>query len=414
MLFLYNFSIRLYRLAIGLSSPFNKKASLWVQGRRDIFDRISSSLQPGETRVWFHCASLGEFEQGRPLIEAYRRKYPDRKIVLTFFSPSGYAIRKSYSGADYVFYLPLDTPENARRFLDLVQPEKIFFIKYEFWYHYIHEAYTRSIPCFLVSATFRENQLFFKSYGGFYRDILRCFSYIFVQNERSRELLSGIGLENAAIGGDTRFDRVYEVAQKTVKIPVAEQFCQGKKTMVAGSTWDKDEELLKAFLADQTGLRLIMAPHEIGSDKMEAMERSWNNLTGGRAILYSKASAVDALDEYSVLLIDNIGMLSSLYAYADFAYIGGGFGKGIHNILEAATFGCPVFFGPNYGKFIEATELIALGGAFATASAEQLRAHTELLLSDPAEYSRIEGINKDYVREKTGATAFILDTLEKL
>jgi 3-deoxy-D-manno-octulosonic-acid transferase len=410
MLPAYNLGIGLYITAIRVSSLFNKKAALWVKGRKNIFSRMQAQLKPGEKRVWFHCASLGEFEQGRPVIEAFRKRYPSHRVVLTFFSPSGYEIRKNYPGADYIFYLPADTRRNAERFLSLVQPKKAFFIKYEFWYHYISGLHTRNIPAFVVSANFRRDQIFFRSYGGFFRHFLRKISFFFVQNTSSLNLLESIGVRNVLVSGDTRFDRVAQIASSALALPLVEKFRGNHPMLVAGSTWPKDEELLIGLIADIPGddLRLIIAPHEIHESSIAALEASVQKLTGRRAVRYSALQGQDA-SSYSVLIIDNIGMLSALYGYADWAYIGGGFGRGIHNILEAAVFGAPVFFGPNCLKFAEAVELTALGGAFRITSSAEMRQILLNLTKDTERYKKILSCNKSYVQERTGATARIIE-----
>jgi 3-deoxy-D-manno-octulosonic-acid transferase len=336
MRLLYNLFIGLYGIALHCASPFHKKASLWVKGRKNWERKLREQLKPGAKAIWVHCASLGEFEQGRPLIEALRAESViDTQIILTFFSPSGYEIRKEYKGADVVCYLPLDTPSNARTFLEMVRPEKIFFIKYEFWFNYLSEIKARNTEAYLVSAIFRKEQLFFKGYGQFARKGLEAFTHIFVQDEDSKELLSSISYNRVSVTGDTRFDRVYDIALHSASIVMAEQFKNGKALLVAGSTWEADEELLLHLNMDE--YKLLIAPHEISDMHIQQLVQKFSK---HHPVLFSKAGSDIA--EQKVLIIDNVGMLSSLYKYATVAYVGGGFGKGIHNVLEPAVFGMPV------------------------------------------------------------------------
>jgi 3-deoxy-D-manno-octulosonic-acid transferase len=367
---LYNLSIYLYQWVIGLVSPFNKKAKNWIDGRQNIFEHIASALHKAQSEqptplavAWFHCASLGEFEQGRPVIEAFKKEYPNFKIFLTFFSPSGYEVRKNYAEADFIFYLPSDTPANANRFVQLVNPQIAFFVKYEFWYNYLHTLHQKGIPAVSFSAIFRPNQIFFKSYGQFNRDILHFFSHIFVQNTLSESLLRSIGVTQISIGGDTRFDRVKQIADAKKDIPIAEKFKAGQKILIIGSCWHQDFTVLYPFI-NRFGhdLKVIIAPHEIHRDEIA----KWQQQLQHSSVLYSEALNGKDPSQAQVLIIDNIGMLSSLYQYAEFAWIGGAYGKGLHNTLEAATFGLPIFFGNKvYTKFQEALDLIAIEGAMA-------------------------------------------------
>jgi 3-deoxy-D-manno-octulosonic-acid transferase len=383
----------------------NQKAKLWIAGRRNIFEKLTGNLKPNEKRIWVHAASLGEFEQGRPIIEKIKSQYPEYKILVTFFSPSGYEVRKNYNGADYIYYLPADTLRNAKRFINLVKPEKVFFIKYEFWYNYLNTLKKQDIPVYLCSAIFRNNQLFFKWYGGWYRKILHMFSHLFVQTQESKELLSSIRFTNVTITGDTRFDRVYDIALKAKEIPEVAAFVGVSQCLIAGSTWEPDEDLLSGYInASDLPLKYIIAPHEIHASHIERLEKSIHK----KVIRYSTWKN-NTTSEYDVLIIDNIGMLSSLYRYGQVSYIGGGFGKGIHNTLEAATFGLPIIFGPNYLKFQEAKDLIATGGAFSISTQNELNVKLDELFKDPIALCRAQRTAADYVKNNIGATEKILD-----
>jgi 3-deoxy-D-manno-octulosonic-acid transferase len=407
MQLLYTLSILAYRSAIGLASLYNPKAKKWIAGRRDIFKKLESSIDKQAPLAWFHCASLGEFEQGRPVIEAFRKAYPHYKILLTFFSPSGYEVRKSYTGADYIFYLPIDTRANAERFISITRPQIALFVKYEFWFNYLDILYRKSIPFYLISASFRGDQHFFKGYGSWFRKALHHYRHIFVQNETSRQLLSSIGVTNVSVSGDTRFDRVAEIASHAKDISIAELFSRNAQVIVAGSTWPGDEQLLIEYIREHIDVKLIIAPHEIAEEKIVSIISSCERFT--KAIRYSQANA--AVSDARVLIIDNIGMLSSLYRYGQVAYIGGGFGKGIHNILEAATYGMPVIFGPNYQKFNEAKELVRLGGAFSITGSPTLNETLNALLPDSRKLKEASAISRNYVERNTGATGIILRTI---
>jgi 3-deoxy-D-manno-octulosonic-acid transferase len=398
----YTISLLLYSLAIHIASLFNGKAKLWLSGRKNIFIKLQLAFEnrANET-IWFHCASLGEFEQGRPLIEKYKSLYPKTKILLTFFSPSGYEIRKSYAGADYVFYLPLDTPGNAKRFIEIVKPKAAFFVKYEFWFNYLNELKGSNIPTYLVSGVFREDHYFFKSTGGWFRKQLSSFTYFFLQSEASRELLHSIGYTNALVSGDTRFDRVLEISKNVRAFDLVKKFIADGKIIVAGSTWKEDEKLISDSGILASGYKIIIAPHEIDEAHIQSIEAQFSACQR-----YSNANEAN-IKTARVLIIDNIGMLSSLYQYGSIAFIGGGFGKGIHNILEAAAFGMPVIFGPNYQKFAEAKELITLGGAFPVKDAAELE-KTMMLLKDGQVLRTAAQISKMYVQGKAGATEKIL------
>lgn len=408
MSFLYFLLIQLYQIGVKIASlTGNSKARLWINGRISLFEQMERKLVPGERRIWIHAASLGEFEQGRPIIEKIRADYPYYKIFLTFFSPSGYEVRNAYSGADYIFYLPVDSSKNATRLIDLVNPEKVFFIKYEFWYHYLSEIKKRNIPAYLCSAIFREDQLFFKSYGGWYRKMLSCFTFLFVQNEVSLKLLEKINFNNVKITGDTRFDRVADIAKQTRAFEEIKTFVDNKSCLIIGSSWEPDEEFVAQYINECTiELRFIIAPHEIHASHIEHLKK----LIRKRVVCYSAYKSMQN-EVYDVLIIDNIGMLSSLYSYGAVAYIGGGFGKGIHNILEAATFGLPVIFGPRFQKFQEAVELIKSGGAFSIENYEMLKHDLDILFTDPSFLKKASVVASQYVNDRTGATKKILDAV---
>ncbi len=359
MKLIYNLAMWVYVGLIRVAALVNPKAKLWIKGRRNIFQSIQNTIQPGAPIAWFHVSSLGEFEQGRPVIEAFKEKYPGYKILLTFFSPSGYEIRKNYTGADYIYYLPADTPRNARRFIQLVNPTVAFFVKYDFWFHYLNHLNKNRIPTYIFSAIFRPEQLFFRWYGKWYRNMLHFFSIIYVQDESSKSLLEQIGISHVVVGGDTRFDRVVSLAQNSKNIPSIELFSAKQKVIVAGSTWEQDEELIAKYLLHQPDIKWIVAPHEIHHAHLQKI----TNLFGPTSLLFSKANE-ENIQKCQVLIIDSIGMLSSIYKYGEIAYIGGGFGRGIHNTLEAATYGIPVVFGPNFHRFKEAVDLIQLNAGF--------------------------------------------------
>jgi 3-deoxy-D-manno-octulosonic-acid transferase len=357
---LYDLGIRFYFLMIWLVSPFNRKARQWIRGRRGLLDKIRSTIDPDLPLIWFHCSSLGEFEQGRPIMEGLRNRDPGRKILLTFYSPSGYEIRKDYQGADFVFYLPLDTGRNAKRFISHLNLEKAYFIKYEFWYHMLKQLKTNNIPAYLVSGTFRKEQVFFRSWGKWFRNILNCFDHIFVQQQSSLDLLESIGMQHVSLAGDTRFDRVRAIVQGSEKDARFMSFTGSGPVVVAGSTWPPDEALLVRYInRTDRQVKWIVAPHEIH-------ESGIVRLSGQimKTVQRYTSLTESELPQTEVIIVDTIGLLYSLYQYGSVAYIGGGFGKGIHNTLEAATFGLPVIFGPKYRKFQEAVNLVAAGAAF--------------------------------------------------
>lgn len=405
MTLLYNIGILLYSLLIRLTSPFNLKAKQFVTGRKNWKTRLQGQIEKDAKYIWFHCASLGEFEQGRPVIEEIRKQFPKFKIVLTFFSPSGYEIRKNYAGADIIMYLPLDTKKNAETFINMLKPEKVFFIKYEFWHHYISELKRANIPLYIFSAIFREQQQFFKNtpWGLWLRKSLFNFEHFFVQNNKSAELLKGIGLSNISVAGDTRFDRVASIAKAVKEIPAVEKFKRGQQLIIAGSTWKPDEELLIEFINQNTNTKFIIAPHEVS----EANINRIHQMLKRPAISFSKVDESD-ICRYDVLVIDSIGLLSSVYKYGNIAYIGGGFGVGIHNILEAATFGMPIVFGPNFTRFKEAVDLVSLGGAFSISNYKQLKQNLNALITDKKHLDLSSEKNKNYVEKNVGSTKFII------
>jgi len=401
MLLIYNIGINLYFCAIYVASFFNKKAKLWLTGRNNvIYKKFEKSL-------WFHFASLGEFEQGRPLLEQVRKNQPEIKIVVTFFSPSGYEIRKNTPLADAVYYLPLDTAANAREFIEAINPEAAIFTKYEYWYHYFNELHKKEIPLYVISGIFRPGQVFFKWYGGLHRKMLGFVTYFFVQDSASKELLQTLGISNVEVSGDTRFDRVWANAQHPTELPAINQFKNDHKLFIAGSTWPDDEALVATLVKDYADWKFIFAPHEIGEDKIEKLI---GLLPLNSVIRYSQIEGNQlSLNNYQTLIIDNIGMLSSLYQYADVAFIGGGFGAGIHNTLEAAAFGLPVIFGPNYDKFKEAKDLISIKGGYSINDEPELKATVAYITEDIQRYNETCLAVKDYVKENTGATKTIAD-----
>jgi 3-deoxy-D-manno-octulosonic-acid transferase len=387
------------------SALLNEKARLFVKGRKNWRQTLSEEVDSNARYIWMHCASLGEFEQGRPVIEEIKKQFPEYKIALTFFSPSGYEIRKNYGLADIVMYLPLDTKRNAKDFLNLLNPEKVFFVKYEFWHFYISELKKRKIPLFVISAIFRENQQFFKNspWGKWYRKMLFRVEHIFVQNETSGKLLEAVGVKNYTVSGDTRFDRVASIAKGFKNFPIVEKFKGNAKLIVAGSTWKPDEELLAEFINQNTEARIIFAPHEVS----EANINRLTQLLKKPAVRFSQIENVE-VESVQVIIVDSIGILSSLYKYGEIAYIGGGFGVGIHNILEAATFGLPVIFGPNYQKFKEAVDLISEGGAFSITDFNQLQIIMNRLLNNEDALKKASEISKNYVAKNIGSTKLII------
>jgi 3-deoxy-D-manno-octulosonic-acid transferase len=464
MWIIYDLIVHIYGDAISIAALFNAKARKWIVGRKGIFKSLSSQFavrssqlavggqkSTGNNRlpaanhrpptvIWFHCASLGEFEQGRPVIEAFRKEHPEWKIMLTFFSPSGYEIRKNYEGADFVFYLPLDTPWNARKFIRLVRPAIAVFVKYEYWFRYLNVLHKNNIPVYVISAIFRPDQHFFKWYGGWARKQLGKVNRFFVQDDQSENLLRLFGMEQVTVSGDTRFDRVAAIADKAKSFPLVEKFAGDKPVFLAGSTWPEDEKLI-IILIETYGDRMkyIIAPHEVDVARISALKSSVvsrQSSVGGlksteklqhselrtpnsalstqhsapNVVLFSQLTEESAQSS-QILIVDGIGYLSHLYQYATIAYIGGGFGAGIHNILEAAAFGKPVIFGPKYEKFKEAVDLIDAGGAFSIINAQQLNNRTIELLEDEGLCQKSSEICSTYVRQKKGATRLIIESI---
>lgn len=399
MMWLYNIGIAALQSGIKVASLWNPKAKLWCDGRKDLLKRMQQSIKPGERIVWVHAASLGEFEQGRPIIEKIRREYPEYKILVTFYSPSGYEIRKNYRGADYIFYLPIDSPANARRFLDIVRPEIAIFVKYEFWLNMLAELRHRRVRTYIVSAIFRRDSIFFRPLGEMWRMALKSFETIFVQDNNSKELLSELGYDNTIIAGDTRFDRVAEIAAQAKQIELIEQFKGDKRLFIAGSTWEPDEQIIQQLINENPDVKFIIAPHEMEQERIAAIIAA----TDGGAIRYTCAEP-ETIANNRVLILDTMGMLSSAYRYASWAYIGGGFGVGIHNTLEAATFGLPIAFGPKYEKFKEARDMVSLGAATSVTSYEELKAWFEPLRDDAERLAATSMISKDYTAKHQGAT----------
>lgn len=409
-LFLYNLFLAFYHTGIRIAALWNKKAAQWVNGRRT---QKISPLSSAQQTVWMHCASLGEFEQGRPVLEAVKQAYPNACIVLTFFSPSGYEIRKNYPGAHHVLYLPMDGPLAAPKFVEQINPTLVLWVKYEYWYYYLSALKKRNIPVLLVSGIFRKEQPFFKWYGGFWKTILQCFDHLFVQTEQSLSLLKHIiAPQQITVGGDTRFDRVASIAAGWKGDNAAMQkFCTGHKVIVAGSTWEEDEEILIHYARINPHIRFVFAPHEVGPERINDLKEEFP-----QALLYSqliKMQADEAIDAH-VLIIDNIGLLSSLYGYADIAYIGGGFNQsGIHNILEAAVYGKPIVFGPVYQKFAEAVQLVTQQGAFSIENALELEDVLNQLWSDERSLQKAGKANSNYVQLQCGATEKIMDYIQR-
>lgn len=399
---MYTIAIYLYALAVRLASLTNRKARLMIKGHRKTWRTLRDHAKERQHYVWFHAASLGEFEQGRPLMERLRREHPEKRILLTFFSPSGYEVRKDYAGADLVCYLPFDTPLNARRFVRLVQPEKAFFIKYEFWHHYIDELHRAGVPVYSVSSIFRNDQIFFRPYGRGYARVLHHFNHFFVQNEASRRLLNSLGVTQISVTGDTRFDRVIDIRNQAKSLPLAAALTGDSRTIVAGSTWPPDEEILIPYFNRHPELKLIIAPHEVNEERLRSIEQRLKR----PALRYSQATP-ESSAQADCLIIDGYGLLSSLYRYATLAYVGGGFGVGIHNVPEAAVYGVPVFFGPNNQRFREARDLINEGGSFEVTSADDFQAQADRLLADERALAKSGQAAGDYIRRNSGATEAI-------
>ena len=401
---MYNVIIYLYLLGVAIYSRFNEKVRKMWRGEREAFRVLKEKVDPEAKYVWFHAASLGEFEQGRPLMERLRQEHPEYKILLTFFSPSGYEVRKNYEGADIICYLPLDTPVNAIRFLRLVRPVMAFFIKYEFWYNYLHILKHRHVPVYSVSSIFRPDQVFFKWYGRQYGRVLNCFTHFFVQNEVSKQLLEKIHITEVSVVGDTRFDRVLQIKEAAKQLSVVEAFKQDYKVFVAGSSWPPDEEIFIRYFNEHKDWKLIIAPHVIGEDHLTQIE----SLLEGRKVVRYKDATEEQVKDADVLIINCFGLLSSIYHYGDIAYVGGGFGVGIHNVLEAAVWDVPVFFGPNNQKFQEAQGLKAAGGGFDFKTYEEFAARMDRFLTDADERKTAGDAAGKFVQSLAGATEKVL------
>lgn len=404
---LYTIGIWFYGLGIRIASLFNEKAKQWVRGRKGIFAELEKTFDGKTYPIWVHCASLGEYEQAKPLIEKIKQEQPEIKILTTFFSPSGYVQAVKKPLADYYFYLPLDLPCNVRKFIDIVQPKAAIFVKYEFWFNYMRQLSQKTIPFYYISAIFRENQHFFKSSGRWFAKQLRQATHFFVQTEKSKQLLESIGIKQVTVCGDTRFDRVKAIAEKVEPFPFMETFCQNKKIIIAGSSWGPDEHLLAQFLQHFPDYKLVVAPHEI-SRTPEVKE----TFAAYKTALYTSMNEEELADT-QVLIIDTIGILSRLYQYSTVSYIGGAFKTGLHNILEAAVYGKPLFFGPHYDHFNEAVNLVALKGAFSVNSTAEMQAIMEKFEQNPDYYAQTCEICQQFVADNSGAADTIYKQIEE-
>lgn len=413
MLFIYDFIVQIADFILKIIAVFIPKIKLFVEGRKAVFEILEDKIKPNDKIIWFHAASLGEYEQGLPVIEKIKAKFKDHKILISFFSPSGYEVRKNNLIADITIYLPLDTTKNVARFFELVQPEMAFFIKYEFWPNYLNALKKRKTTTYLISGIFRENQMFFKWYGGFYRDALNAFTYFFVQNERSKALLLKLHKTNVAVSGDTRFDRVMSILEKKNTLDFIEKFKNNCLTIVIGSSWPKDENLLVTYINNCNGnIKFIIAPHNINTEQIASLKK---NITK-KSVLFSDIGTDRnlSLQDFDVFIIDTIGMLTKIYSYADIAYVGGGFGNpGVHNLLEPATFGIPIVIGPNYSHFAEATALINLEGSISIKNLNELNDAFLNLISNDAIRNEKGHICSTFVQMNQGATAIILNQILK-
>ena len=405
---LYSLGIAAYTAAIKAVAPWKPKAQKWVEGRRGIFERLQATVGASDKPVvWIHASSLGEFEQGRPVIEAIHERYPQYRILLTFFSPSGYEIRKDFPAADWVFYLPADTPRNVRRFLDIVRPEVAVFVKYDYWLNYLKELRQRKIRSYIFSSLFRRNSIFFKPWGGAFRRALTTFELIFVQNEESKRLLAEIGFDNAIVAGDTRFDRAAALPAQASRYPLIEHFKGTDRLFIVGSSWRRDEDLLVPFVNAHPDVKFVIAPHEMEEPRIQ---RLITECTGG-VVRYSECRAESDVERARVLIIDVIGILNQLYQYADWVYIGGGFGVCIHNTQEPATYGVPIAFGPKYHKFKEACDMIALGACRSVTTTEELEEWFAPLKADEKRRAHAARIAANYIASNKGATELIVRTI---
>ena len=403
---IYNLAMYILELGIKLAALFSDKPAKMVKGHREMFDLLKSKIDRNAQYIWFHAASLGEFEQGRPLIERIRKEYPQYKILQTFFSPSGYEVRKNYDGADIVCYLPIDTPANAKKFIDLVNPCMVFFVKYEFWHNYLNTLYQKGIPTYSVSSIFRPNQIFFRWYGKSYQQVLKTFAHLFVQNEESKQLLASIGVKNTTVVGDTRFDRVLDICAAAKQLPLVQKFKGDALTFVAGSSWGPDEDIFIKYFNVHPEMKLIIAPHVVNDGHLKEIESKLQR----SSIRYTQATE-ENVGKADCLIIDCYGLLSSIYRYGEISYIGGGFGVGIHNVLEAAVYGIPVIFGPNNKKFREAQHLLANKGGFEIHGYDDFEQLMNKFLTDEAYLKQSGKAAGDYVKGNAGAMELILKNI---
>lgn len=409
MFFLYNQIVFIAGFLLKIVAIFSPKMALFVKGRKDIFKTLAEKIQPNDKSIWFHAASLGEYEQGLPVIEKIKEKFPSHKIIVTFFSPSGYEVRKNNTVADCTVYLPLDTQKNAKQFIELTNPELVFFIKYEYWPNYLNELKKRNIKTYLISGILRENQAFFKWYGGFYRKALSAFDFFFVQNESSKQLLQSLGHQNVLVSGDTRFDRVSTILEKDNTLDFIAEFKNNKITIVVGSSWPKDEEIIAQYINQYSNenVKFIIAPHNIKAEQIANLRALITKPT----VLFSEKENQSLANQH-VFIIDTIGILTKIYSYADIAYVGGGFGNpGVHNILEPATFGIPIVIGPNYSHFAEATALVHQEGCITISKQTELNQTLNLLVQDIDKRHEKGQICQTFVKMNTGATRIILKNL---
>ena len=400
---IYNLAMYLLELGVKLAALFSEKPAKMVKGHRDAFELLKSKIDRKARYIWFHAASLGEFEQGRPLIERIRKEYPQYKILQTFFSPSGYEVRKNYDGADIVCYLPIDTPSNVKKFIDLVNPCMVFFVKYEFWHNYLNTLYQKGIPTYSVSSIFRPNQIFFRWYGKGYQQVLKTFAHLFVQNEESKQLLAGIGINNTTVVGDTRFDRVLDICAAAKQLPLVQKFKGDALTFVAGSSWGPDEDIFIKYFNAHPEMKLIIAPHVVNDGHLKEIESKLQR----SSIRYTQATE-ENVGKADCLIIDCYGLLSSIYRYGEISYIGGGFGVGIHNVLEAAVYGIPVIFGPNNKKFREAQHLLANKGGFEIHGYDDFEQLMNKFLTDEAYLKQSGKAAGNYVKGNAGAMELIM------
>ena len=401
---IYNLAMYILELGIKLAALFSDKPAKMVKGHREVFDLLKSKIDRNARYIWFHAASLGEFEQGRPLIERIRKEYPQYKILQTFFSPSGYEVRKNYAGADIVCYLPIDTPSNVKKFVDLVNPCMVFFVKYEFWQNYLNALYKKGIPVYSVSSIFRPGQIFFRWYGKSYQRVLKTFAHLFVQNQESKMLLAGIGVDHTTVVGDTRFDRVLDICAAAKQLPLVQKFKGDALTFVAGSSWGPDEDIFISYFNAHPEMKLIIAPHVVSDGHLKEIESKLQR----SCIRYTQATE-DNVEQADCLIIDCYGLLSSIYRYGEISYIGGGFGVGIHNVLEAAVYGIPVIFGPNNKKFREAQHLLANKGGFEINGYNDFEQLMNRFLTDEAYLKQSGKAAGDYVKGNAGAMELIMN-----